>query len=560
MKYAIYGANRVAKDFLYIFDTIEVVCILENQCDIDNFCGIKVLTFDTNTIDYDMIIVCDFDKTDKIKYLESKGLVYGKDFLYEKDFFQQLNDIEVNKHKKPIVIWGTGNKAEIFNTLNLNIDVEFYIDDYKNVNIYNGKKVLKSKDILDLNKYFIIITVTHDKQIVQELQNKGFTEVKDYLNFSDLFLKMPSIALERTIFDASYYNIACKTMLREIELLSDGMVHCCCGTFMYCGIGTLNNNNDLDNLWNSNIHKIMCLSLQNKTFSFCRKGICPLFVNKKATVTKPDLLKAEYNEMNKHPDTANLAFDSTCNLKCITCRDELRIACGDELKRVERYSRLVQKQILPYIDFMILAGDGEVFFSKSYKDIYLNDNVSKIKWIRLLSNGMLFNEKNWNEFYANKNGKIMLTVSIDAATKETYESIRRNGNFNVLQENMKFASKLRKEGKLSYFRINFVVQKKNYLEMERFVEWGLELKVDEVFFTKILNWGTYSVDEFKEISMMQEDGVTPKPELVEILNKPIMKNDIVDLGTIQYQDSEVEKIDNYYKWELERKVPSLFSD
>lgn len=561
MKYAIYGVNRVTKDFLYIFNTLEVVCILENQSEVDEFCGIKVLPFDMVNQNYDKIIVCDFDKTDKIKYLEDKGLTYGQDFLYERDFFEQLNEgVQFNEDGKPVVVWGIGKWADMFHSLNIKINVEFYIDNYKEVKLYNGKKVLKSNNISNLNQYFIIIAVADDSEIVQELQNKGMKAEKDYLNFADLFNKIPSLALERTIFDTSCYDVSCKTMLTNIELLSSGVVHCCCSTFMYFGMGKASDK-DLFDIWNSNIHKIMCLSLENKTFSFCKKDMCPLFVNKKSIAIKDDFIKSKYSKMKEHPDTAILAFDSTCNLKCISCRDELKVACGENLQKVEKYSKLVQEQLIPYIDFMTLAGDGEVFFSKRYKDIYLNDKVAKIKWIRLLTNGLLFNEKNWNEFYTNKTGKIMLTVSIDAATKETYESIRRNGNFKVLQENMKFASKLRKEGKLSYFRINFVVQKKNYLEMEHFVKWGLELGVDEVFFTKILNWGTYSPDEFREISMMQEDGVTPKPELAEILNKQIMQNSIVDLGTIQCQHYEVNQdIDNYYKWELERKIPDLFID
>ena len=108
--------------------------------------------------------------------------------------------------------------------------------------------------------------------------------------------------------------------------------------------------------------------------------------------------------------------------------------------------------------------------------------------------------------------------------------------------------------------MNFVVQKKNYQEMPLFVQWGKQLGADEVFFTKILNYGTYSQDEFFEISMMEEDGMTPKKELVKILDLPIMKDEIVDLGTIRYSHEPIgiDYIENYYKWELERKVPHLF--
>ncbi|MCM1045993.1 MAG: hypothetical protein NC417_10830 [Candidatus Gastranaerophilales bacterium] len=39
-----------------------------------------------------------------------------------------------------------------------------------------------------------------------------------------------------------------------------------------------------------------------------------------------------------------------------------------------------------------------------------------------------------------------------------------------------------------------------------------------------MNWGTYTPEEFAEISMMKSDGVTPKPELAEVLAHPVMKS------------------------------------
>lgn len=199
-----------------------------------------------------------------------------------------------------------------------------------------------------------------------------------------------------------------------------------------------------------------------------------------------------------------------------------------------------------------LAGNGEVFLSKTYEEIWKNPIINNAETIRLLSNGMLFTPKKWEEFYKGKeNSNIWVYISVDAATKETYEQIRRGGNFEVLLKNLKFISKLRKNNVIDYFRINFVVQRKNFREMEKFIELGIELGVDNVFFTKVLNWGTYSDEEFDEISMMDRDMRAPKRELKEILDKEIFKNKIVDLGTIQYARNRrlPEYIDNYYEWE-----------
>ena len=314
-------------------------------------------------------------------------------------------------------------------------------------------------------------------------------------------------------------------------------------------------------VWNSPKHKILCLSAVNRTYTFCNKNMCPLLFGKKREV-QDDKLKEAYPIMESSPQVAAIGFDYTCNLKCETCRSEMRVAMNEDKEKMFSFADYAIDEILPDARFFVMAGDGEVFASAAYKRIYQSASMNNTDYIRILSNGTLFNEKNWREFRNNKKGKIMLTASVDAATKTTYESIRRNGNFDILKANMAFAGKLRQMGELSYFRMNFVVQKRNYQEMIDFVKWGLEIGADEVFFTKILNWGTYSEEEFKEISMMEEDGVTPKAELKQILDDPIMKNKIVDLGTIQYAHTTVDDVNvgNYYVWELERKVEGLFDE
>ena len=59
---------------------------------------------------------------------------------------------------------------------------------------------------------------------------------------------------------------------------------------------------------------------------------------------------------------------------------------------------------------------------------------------------------------------------------------------------------------------------------------------------------------------MEADGLTPKPELQAVLDDPVLQHKIVDLGTIRYhhEGTEMRDIKNYYRWELERKVPGLF--
>lgn len=557
MKYIIYGTTRVTKDFLYIFDDLEILYITDDQPAITQFSGYEVKPLETALDDrsYDQIILCDFDKSSKEKRLRERGLTRGKDYLYEEDFFQSLDEIQIPDDRK-VAIWGTGQIADAFIKWPLGREIQVCFDNHRTKNEFYGIPVRHPDQVNDWKSYFIIIAVTRDAEIREQLKSYGLVQGKDFVNYQKV-MGQPSWMLRQTIFDQAYYDLDCRTMLNHLEIMREGDTRCCCTTFVKQNLDNIFEKNR-DKLWHSHLHKIMCLSTENRTFSFCDKSMCPLFVAKKAEPYRNQT--DSYRKMSSFPEVLALGHDSSCNLSCSTCRRELHFAKGPELDKVKQVTEKIKKEYLPQCKFLILAGDGEVFASPSYREIYESPECDP-GYIRLLSNGTLFTPVNWKRFIAGKTGKIMLTVSIDAATKETYERIRRNGKFDQLKENMEFASELRKCGELHYFRMNFVVQRENYQEMVPFVQWGEELGVDEIFFTKILNWGTYTPEEFMEISMMEADGITPRPELKEVLMHPVMKSRIVDLGTIQYAHKvdDVNKVENYYMWELEKRGGHIFA-
>jgi len=556
MNYVIYGANRVAKDFLYIFDDVTPLYFIEDEFQEKFFLDYSVKPLETALREkvYDQIIICDFEKAEKERRLKSHGLCYGTDYVYEEDFFPGLDELRIPQDRK-LAVWGTGRAAAHFAEWNQEYTISVYLDNFKSRESFCGVPVKAPGEITDWKNYFIIIAVGRDASIVMQLQGLGLRLNEDFVNYQKV-IGQPSRLLRQTIFDRSYYDLDCKTMLNHLEILSGGHTRCCCTTFVQQNLDTVFEK-DAKSLWQSKLHKVMCLSTENRTFTFCDQTMCPLFVAKKREKVQVNL--EPYQPMTERPNVLALGYDSTCNLACTTCRDGICVVRGAELEQVQEITKIVEKDYLPTCDFLVLAGDGEVFASSNYREIYESKNCDP-KYIRLLSNGTLFTPQNWERFIAGKTGKVMLTVSVDAATKSTYERIRRHGNFDILQQNMEFAASLRRSGALQYFRMNFVVQRENFREMIPFVQWGERLGADEVFFTKILNWGTYSDEEFKEISMMESDGITPKPELKQILDHPVMKSGIADLGTIRYshKEDEVGVVENYYKWELEKRGGKLF--
>lgn len=559
MNYIIYGANRVAKDFLYIFDKLNVLYFIDNDSNLPSFLGYDVKNIEEGLSGRSdaRIIICDFDKASKEKTLKENGLAYGRDYQYEEDFFGELDTTPLPKGRKTAV-WGTGNMCRFLFRHRLPWQADVFIDTYRKEAFFQGKPVSLPDEISDWKEYYVIIAVADDHGIREYLLEQGLSEKEDFLSYAE-FLNLPSILLRQTIFEHAYYDLECNTMRNHLEILTNGNTSCCCTTFVSQRLDNIFEK-DSAQLWHSAIHKILCLSTENRTFSFCDKTMCPLFIAKRkdeCTDTPAD--SKPYRTMSAFPETLALGYDSSCNLACVTCRKELHFAEGEELETVNKITDQVKEEYLPYCKFLILAGDGEVFVSPAYRSIYEAEQCNP-QYIRLLSNGTLFTPSNWERFKEKNRVKTMLTVSVDAASEETYQRIRR-GNFERLRENMRFASGLRRKGELSYFRMNFVVQRENYQEMPSFVQWGQELGVDEVFFTKILNWGIYTPEEFEQISMMEKDGITPKPELKNILQHPSMKSSIVDLGTIQYghKADKIDVVENYYMWELEKRGGKIFS-
>jgi len=155
------------------------------------------------------------------------------------------------------------------------------------------------------------------------------------------------------------------------------------------------------------------------------------------------------------------------------------------------------KKIISYLqsinhDVVVhLGSDGDPFASLVYryflKHCPRKDNIS----FSIQTNGLLlkkmFNKNKWL-FEQLKT----LGLSIDGCTKDTYEKLRRGGNFDILCDNLKFINEIKKQYqfKLVY---HFVVQKNNYQEMLSYIDFAKSNGADQIWFNRIVDWKTYKV-------------------------------------------------------------------
>lgn len=174
------------------------------------------------------------------------------------------------------------------------------------------------------------------------------------------------------------------------------------------------------------------------------------------------------------------------------------MANGEELEFIDSTITKITEKFSSTITMLYLSGSADPFASKSIRKFLLNLDLKKfpnLNHIHLHTNGLLFTEEIWNRLKHLHPLIKTVEISIDAATKETYEVIRRGGTWETLLKNLEFISTLQ----LNDIRTSFVVQDTNYLEMSSFYELMMSIfnkKVD-VYFNKITNWGTYTEGEFK---------------------------------------------------------------
>src|SRR3989344_4118061 len=174
----------------------------------------------------------------------------------------------------------------------------------------------------------------------------------------------------------------------------------------------------------------------------------------------------------KAPTPFKLKLENTtvCNLKCNMCPHGVGLKRPIGSISYENY-RHIFDQIYPC--YLNLTGIGEPFLNK---DIFKIIKYAKNKrtFVKLDSNAtLLTREKGIQMLEA---GPDILSISMDGATKETYEKIRVPAKFDVFVKNTLNFIKLRNE--MKKFNTNLhsfmVVQRENFHELPEYIKFAHE--------------------------------------------------------------------------------------
>jgi hypothetical protein len=309
-------------------------------------------------------------------------------------------------------------------------------------------------------------------------------------------------------------------------------------------------------VWNSPGAQEIRRSVLDGDFAYCSRTLCPFIVNdtlpRAEDVTAPRLrriIDRRETVLEDGPRLIALGHDSSCNLACPSCRVGLVMANKTQNERLDRARDRV---ILPLLRGtqvgLHLAAWGDPFASRHYRSILEALRHEDFDGVRLflLTNGLGLTKNVWASMPHLAEKVVEIGVSVDAATKETYEDVRRPGRWDILKENLAVMGELNRAGTFrrnrfrggrqsvrsdqfldaenpASFALAFVVQSANFREMPAFVRLAEEVNADAVLFQRYYGFGHEGSDGFSA-----KDVASPThpehQELQAVLGDPILQS------------------------------------
>lgn len=180
---------------------------------------------------------------------------------------------------------------------------------------------------------------------------------------------------------------------------------------------------------------------------------------------------------------------SRCNFRCTMCTvsDWHRGQRAGDLK-LEDFKRLIDGQI--GLVEIKLQGLGEPVMQRDDYFAMIRYARGKHIWVRTTTNASLLHLKsNYRKMI--DSGVNEVQISIDGATKEVFESIRRGSVFERVKSNCKLINAYSRDVGIVRTKMWTVVQRGNWHQLEDLVDIAAELGfTNQVFSLDVSDWGT----------------------------------------------------------------------
>lgn len=269
----------------------------------------------------------------------------------------------------------------------------------------------------------------------------------------------------------------CSSAWDTIQIFKNGLVSfCMCSDWHNSSPAGNLHYNSLSEIINSTNSQKFKNSIIDQSYRYCNKSLCPRLHNLQLidNFNSVDLLQL--------PTTLSLAVDKNCNLKCASCRNS-QVYSTDIDPNTKHVFDSLCKEYTNFDQPVIVHGDGagDCFASAAWREFLNSDNLPKCFKFSLTTNGNLIT-KNLDIIDKIKSQIHSVTVSLDAATAETYKKIR-GGNFNLVLDGIKELTNLK-----IMVHTQYVLQYQNYQELTQYQNLAKSMGVETFGIQKLFRW------------------------------------------------------------------------
>ena len=190
-------------------------------------------------------------------------------------------------------------------------------------------------------------------------------------------------------------------------------------------------------------------------------------------------------------DTINL-----CNLRCTMCYYSFDYRRKKEQMDLPLF-RKIADEVFPKTRFLYLSCATEPLMNKEFSDYVRVTGEYGVPFTSFCTNGQLLTEK---VVEASIDANISeIIFSVDGATAETYEAIRRGGKWDRLVKNLDLLAGMKREAntKKPAVRINFTCMQSNIHELPAMVDFAADRGGESLHVRHLLAYGD-TPDSYKE--------------------------------------------------------------
>jgi MoaA/NifB/PqqE/SkfB family radical SAM enzyme len=218
-------------------------------------------------------------------------------------------------------------------------------------------------------------------------------------------------------------------------------------------------------------------------------------------------------QVDYHPSMVRLEISRPCNLGCIMCYRG--VSPFDPTREGPGFMSLETVQaldpILPSLLWVIAFGLGEPFLNRNFLAILRHiRGANPFAHVFTSTNATLLNEKAIQAIVSEELIST-LQISIDGATKETYEAVRRNGDYRTVIRNLeRVIEERRKCGSRNLsLRTEMLVMKPTVFQVFDFIEQMASLGVDSIMLDSVKG------ARFKDLRVDDDDAMARIYDQVE---------------------------------------------